>query len=584
MNQQHMHPLTLRFADAKTENNYQSYDFPRIVTQGRYAIVIGMLTYTMLGVLFDHALFSADVWARVWSIRLTALMVPTLVLALSFHPLFRRFNYLPLALVGMAAGIGIILMSMQMTLEMSAYYYPCLIVVAFFTYNFIGTSFVYALAVDFSLLLAYNLAIGWRGDFPPMTLAVHDFYIVMANLIGGGAGYLTELQRRRLFLADIHLREEIEAAQAARQEADLANTAKSRFLAAVSHDLRQPAHAQGLFLNVLAHTNLDTKQQHIVANMRAAITATSEMLHTLMDFARIEAGAVKPNMRAFRLQPLLNKIEAEFMPQADAKGLTYRSRETALIALSDQSLVEIILRNLVSNAIRYTNHGGILIACRKRGETVMLEVYDTGIGIEASQHRIIFREFHQLGNPERDRRKGLGLGLSIVDGLMRTLGHPLSLNSTPNRGSLFRLALPLANAAEVEPESHAKPSAPRKTGIRILLVDDDETVRMSTAQQLLEWGFECDAAESIEDALALAQAHPPHLVISDYRLRDHQTGAEVVTALRKTINPLLPAILITGDTAPERIKEAYTKGIPLLHKPVAPNNLYHHIVEALEPN
>ena len=579
-----MHLLTLRFSDAETERNFQSYDFPRIVTQGRYAIVIGMLTYTMLGLLFDHALFSAEVWTRVWIIRLTALMVPTLVLALSFHPLFRRFNNLPLALVGMAAGIGIIFMSIQMTLEMSAYYYPCLIVVAFFTYNFIGTSFVYALAVDLSLLLFYNLAVGWRGDFPPMTLAVHDFYIVMANLIGGGAGYLTELQRRRLYLADINLREEIEAAKAARQEADLANTAKSRFLAVVSHDLRQPVHAQGLFLNVLAGTNLDTKQQDVVANMRAAITATSEMLHTLMDFARIEAGVLTPNIQAFRLQPLLNKIEAEFMPQADAKGLSYRSRETDLAALSDQSLIEIILRNLVSNGIRYTDHGGILVACRKRGKLVMLEVYDTGIGIETSQHRMIFREFHQLGNPERDRRKGLGLGLSIVDGLMRTLGHPLSLDSVPNRGSIFRLAIPIANATEVEPESHLKPIPTRKTGIRILLVDDDETVRMSTAQQLLEWGFECEAAESIEEALAFAQSHPPQLVISDYRLRDHHTGAEVVTALRQTVNPSLPALLITGDTAPERIQESYAHCIPLLHKPVAPSDLYHHIVKALESN
>lgn len=554
------------------------------MTQGRYAIIIGMLTYTMLGLMFDHSLFSVDVWTTVWSIRLTALTVPALVLALSFHPLFQRINYLPLALVGMAAGIGIVLMSMQMTLEMSAYYYPCLIVVAFFTYNFIGTSFVYALAVDLSLLLAYNLAVGWRGDFPPMTLAVHDFYIVMSNLIGGGAGYLTELQRRRLFLAEINLREEMEAVQVARQGADLANKERSRFLAAVSHDLRQPVHAQGLFLNVLAHTDLNTKQLDIVTNMSAAITATNEMLHTLMDFARIEAGAVKPNIQGFRLQPLLNKIEAEFMPQADAKGLSYRSRETDLVALSDQSLVEIILRNLVSNAIRYTERGGILVACRKRGQFVMLEVYDTGIGIEASQHRMIFREFHQLGNPERDRRKGLGLGLSIVDGLMRTLGHTLSLDSAPNRGSVFRLTLPITNSSEIEPERHLKPLPTRKTGIRILLVDDDETVRMSTRQQLLEWGFECDTAESIEEALALAKKHTPHLVISDYRLRDHHTGAEVVTTLRKTINPLLPALLITGDTAPERIQESYAHCIPLLHKPVAPSNLYHSIVNALDSN
>lgn len=578
------HFITLRFADADAERDYRSFDFPRVVTQGRLAIFVGMFTYLMLGVMFDHLLFAPEVRSEIWRIRLAALTVPTLVLALSFHPLFRRANYLPLALIGLAAGIGIILMSLRMTPEMSAYYYPAMIMAAFFTYNFIGTRFVYALAVDLSLLLAYNLATLWRGDISLMALSVHDFYIVMANLIGGGAGYLTESQRRRIFLAEMNLRKEIEAAQVARREADAANAAKSRFLAAVSHDLRQPIHAQGMFLNLLTQSDLDARQQNIVGHISAAATATGEMLHTLMDFSQIDAGVITPNVQAFRLQPLLNKIEAEFMPQADARHLAYRSRETALVAASDQSLVEIILRNLVSNAIRYTHQGGVLVACRKRGGSVLLEVYDTGMGIEASQQREIFREFHQLGNPERDRHKGLGLGLSIVEGLARTLGHTISLNSTPGHGSVFRLTLPIADLADVVVEDVPKKFTPRKTGIRILLVDDDEAVRIGTRHQLLEWGFECIAVESIDEALAEAKTLPPDLVISDYRLRNHHTGAEVVAALRAEGNPLLPALLITGDTAPERIQEAHASSIPLLHKPVAPSELYRHIIEALEPD
>lgn len=576
-----LHPLSLRFADAGTEREYLAYDFPRVVLQGRIAIVIGTICYLAFG-LFDHVVFAPEVLATVWGIRLTALLAPALVMAVSFHRWFRRVNYLPLALVGMAAGIGIIMTNLYLSPAMQAYYYPAIILVAFYTYNLIGTRFIYALAVDVSLFALYNLAILWRGDIAPTTLAVHDFYIVTANLIGGGAGYLTELQRRKLFETETHVRVEMEKALAARREADLANVAKSRFLAAVSHDLRQPIHAQGLFLNVLARTELTAKQREIVANVGAASAAAGDMLHTLMDFSRIEAGAVTPSARAFLLQPLLNRIEKEFSSQADAKGLRYRSRETRLAVHSDPALVEMILRNLVSNAIRYTRRGGILLACRKRGGAAVLEVFDTGIGIAASQHEEVFREFHQLGNPERDRRKGLGLGLSIVKGLAQRLGHPLGLDSVPGRGSVFRLALPVADAVEVEPEDSAKDLVPRRAGIRILLVEDDEAVRLGTQQQLLDWGFECDAVEGIEAAQAAARRQPPSLVISDFRLRNHSTGADVIAALRACLDQALPALLITGDTAPDRIREARSHGIPLLHKPVAPSALYRGIVNALE--
>jgi signal transduction histidine kinase len=576
-----LHPLSLRFADAGTERDYLAYDFPRMVSQGRIAMIIGTICYLSFG-LFDHALFAAEVRSTVWGIRLTALLAPALVMVLSFHRWFRRANYLPLALVGMAAGVGIIITSMHMSPEMQAYYYPAMILVAFYTYNLIGTRFVYALAVDVSLFALYNLAILWRGDIAPTTLAVHDFYIVTANLIGGGAGYLTELQRRKLFETETHVRVEMEKALAARREADFANVAKSRFLAAVSHDLRQPIHAQGLFLNVLARTELTSKQQEIVANIGAASAAAGDMLHTLMDFSRIEAGAITPSVHAFPLQPLLNKIEKEFTPQADAKGLRYRSRESGLVVRSDPALVEMILRNLVSNAIRYTPRGAILLACRKRQGNAVLEVFDTGIGIPASQHQEVFREFHQLGNPERDRHKGLGLGLSIVKGLAQTLGHPLGLDSVPGRGSVFRLSLPIADAVEVEPEKAGKDLLARRADIRILLVEDDEAVRLGTQQQLLDWGFECDAVECIESAQAAADKQPPSLVISDFRLRNHSTGADVIAALRARLDHALPALLITGDTAPERIREARSHGIPLLHKPVAPSDLYRGIVTALE--
>jgi signal transduction histidine kinase/ActR/RegA family two-component response regulator len=378
------------------------------------------------------------------------------------------------------------------------------------------------------------------------------------------------------------LRVETEHAQAAHRAAEEANLAKSRFLAAASHDLRQPIHAQGLFLEVLARTRLSADQYDALANARATWQASAEMLDTLLDFSRIEAGVVEPQMQVFALQPLLNKIENELAPQADAKGIVYRSRETHAAVRSDPALVALILRNLVSNAIRYTEQGGVLVACRAHGEQVALEVWDTGIGIEPAQHEAIFREFHQLGNAERDRRKGLGLGLAIAQGLARALGQPLSLSSVPGRGSVFRLALPAARAGVVEEDgARVAPGPGRSFDLRVLVIDDDESVRTGMRQLLAAWGCACDVADSIEEAQALARARRPGLVISDYRLRELRTGAEAIAALRREFGAGLPALLITGDTAPQRLREARASGVPLLHKPVLPSQLYRAMTAVL---
>lgn len=361
---------------------------------------------------------------------------------------------------------------------------------------------------------------------------------------------------------------------AAKQEAEDANMGKSKFLAAASHDLRQPIHAQGLFLEVLSRTELNAQQRGLLASTRAASDASADMLNTLLDFSRIEAGVIEPQRQAFRVQPLLNKIEREFERQADAKGLAYRSRETTLVAQSDPALIELILRNLVSNAIRYTDEGGVLVTCRQRAGQVVLEVWDTGIGITASQQREVFREFHQLGNPERDRRKGLGLGLAIVEGLARTLGHALSMVSIPGRGSVFRLTLPTAMTPAIAAELSPLMAKSQQLDMRVLVIDDEESVRVGMLHLLRSWGCDCMAAESIEDALALARQQAPDFVISDYRLREQRTGIEAIAALRALLGDALPALLVTGDTAPERLRQAQASGIPLLNKPVSPSQLY----------
>jgi signal transduction histidine kinase/CheY-like chemotaxis protein len=374
------------------------------------------------------------------------------------------------------------------------------------------------------------------------------------------------------------LRVESEIAETAQREAEQANTAKSKFLAAASHDLRQPIHAQGLFLEVLARTEQTPHQKALLASARAASEASSELLNALLDFSRIEAGVVEPQLQPFRLQPLLNKIESELAPQADEKNIVYRSRETRLVVHTDPMLLELILRNLITNAIRYTNHGGLLVACRQHGTKAVLEVWDTGIGIAPEHHKEVFREFHQLGNPERDRNKGLGLGLAIADGLARTLGIELKFSSIPQRGSVFRLTLDIVNTNPSFQINMAQ-SKTRVLNARLLVIDDDETVRDGMLHLLRDWGCECEAAETIEEAIVMATLNKPDVVISDYRLREQRTGIEAIAAMRNLLGESLPALLITGDTAPERLREAQASGIPLLHKPVSPGKLYRKLVE-----
>ncbi|SHN36560.1 Response regulator receiver domain-containing protein [Duganella sacchari] len=279
-------------------------------------------------------------------------------------------------------------------------------------------------------------------------------------------------------------------------------------------------------------------------------------------------------MRAFLLQPLLIKIESELAPQANTKGLFYRTRDSTATLYSDPALVELILRNLVSNAVRYTEHGGVLVACRRRNGVALLEVWDTGIGIAAEQQESVFQEFHQLGNPERDRQKGLGLGLSIARGLAMLLRLELTLCSESGRGSLFRLAIPLAPQAAVQRPPANRLQRRRALPMKVLVIDDDPVVCASMQRLLSDWGCTCLVAGSVSEALVLAAIQPPDMLISDYRLRSNSTGAQAIAALRQQAGRDLPALLVTGDTAPARLREARASGVPLLHKPVAPDQLY----------
>ena len=360
------------------------------------------------------------------------------------------------------------------------------------------------------------------------------------------------------------------------RELELASTAKSRFLAAASHDLRQPMHALGLFVARLRETVHARDAVHTIEQIEASVRALDQLLDALLDISRLDAGVLKPRLEDFRLQPLLARMQTEFLPAAQAKGLRLCVMPSRLVVRSDPVLLERILMNLMSNAVRYTGQGGIIIGGRRRGGRVRLEVWDSGPGIPENKQQEIFQEFCQLGNPERDRSNGLGLGLAIVKRLAQLLQHRIDLTSSPGRGSRFSIELPLGETSRVTPPPRLqKPPGDNLSGAFVVVVEDERLVREGMHDLLTQWGCQVVTAGSAMEAAARLAKHDriPDLIISDYRLRDGETGIQAISRLRAAYPVSIPALLISGDTAPERLREARESGLRLLHKPVPPARL-----------
>jgi two-component system, sensor histidine kinase len=371
-----------------------------------------------------------------------------------------------------------------------------------------------------------------------------------------------------------------------KEEAENASRDKSRFLAAASHDLRQPIHALGLFIGQLRNKVTTPEQIRIVAQIEESADAFLDLLSGLLDISKLDAGIVLPQLRPFHISMLLNRIAQEYDPVARDKDIQFRVRSTSAEVLSDPMLLERILFNLLSNALRYTpQHGRVLVVCRRRGDNLRIEVRDNGIGIPQADQKDIFREFVQLSNAERDRGKGLGLGLAIVERLSRLLYHPISLRSMPGKGSVFAVDVPLKTAVadsadrlqENSPiveqrDSHGEIAPANLEGTSVLLVDDDELVRTSTAGMLREWGCEVLAAASLQEAREHYSGQEFDLLICDYRLPDG-TGLEVIDWIESACKRHVPAILISGDTALEVLQKVSANECHLLHKPVRPAKL-----------
>ncbi len=360
------------------------------------------------------------------------------------------------------------------------------------------------------------------------------------------------------------------------QQLAQANEAKTRFLAAASHDLRQPMHALALFVGQLRHAVAEDRPvlATLVPRIEASVDALRELLDALLDLSKLDAGALAPERESFALGPLLERVARQFAPAADAKGLALRVARTSVAVESDPRLLERIVLNLVANAVRYTPRGGLLLGCRRRGAgEVDIVVADTGIGIATEDLPRVFQEFYQVDS--RDRGQGLGLGLAIVERLVRLLGHTLSVRSVPGRGSVFAVRVALASAVPSLRPAATAPASPgmELAGCRVLVVDDDSASRDAMRGLLERWGCSVTTAADRAAAIAAAAAAAPDAVICDLRLRADDCGLGVIAALEERYGQARARILVTGDMASEATREAGLRGVAVLHKPTPPAKL-----------
>jgi signal transduction histidine kinase len=430
----------------------------------------------------------------------------------------------------------------------------------------------YAFAVPLSVQVVFEwLQPGVPGsDFIAFLLAT--FLAVMVIFVRDNGRLVIESIRLRFANEELlaQLRAEIENAEIARAKAEEANRAKSRFLASASHDLRQPLHALSLLTGLLNDIGQDNRVREVARHIDQSVQSLDRLFSALLDLSKLDAGVVKPELREIDAAELADRLSVEYRSKGQEKGLAFAADCEPLSVRADPILLERIARNLLENAIRFTESGRVSLRLRQSGNDALLSVSDTGRGIPREEHSRVYEEFYQLHNPERDRTQGLGLGLSIVKRLVDLLGYRIELDSTPGRGTTFTVTLPGA----VRPRPGASPQPVRAApadvaGLKVLVIEDDAEARVAMDLTLRGWGCDALAASSLEEAraaLAMRGARAD-VVLSDFRLAKGADGIAAIEALRAEFGPM-PAALLTGDISGDRLLELSASGLPVLHKPV----------------
>ena len=452
-----------------------------------------------------------------------------------------------------------------------------------------------ALGLILAALIARMLARGVTSPILRLADVVLDIRYgdLNARAAVGAPGVLKSLETGINEMADALLaaRRDLEGRIAAatrelqdqKERAEQANRAKTQFLAAASHDLRQPLQAAGLFVGTMRLRNKDPELGALIDRVERALGNLESVLEALLDISRLDAGVVEPRIARVSLAAVFRSLQETFLEPALRHGVPLRIRPTTLWCESDPLLLERILANLLANALRYCDKGRVLVGCRVAEGAIRIEVRDSGPGIPPERHQEIFREFVQLEHPVRPGDKGLGLGLAIVERLARLMEHPVHLRSCPGKGSTFGITVPRVDPVPAAAGSPAVEVASAELyGKRILILDDDDDVLAALGQYLSRHGAILMLAHSPDEVQALmAGQAPPDLIVSDYRLGPAHDGISVINRFRETIAPDVPGVILTGDTAPSVLRAVSDAGFPLISKPVRTEILLQILATAL---
>jgi signal transduction histidine kinase/FixJ family two-component response regulator len=427
-------------------------------------------------------------------------------------------------------------------------------------------------------LLPLVLRLFWWGNpyFLPAAftlLAFYGFLLANARIQHRRIGEIIRLQHHNAALITDLEAQKIQA-DALRGQAEQANLAKSQFLAAASHDLRQPLHALGLFTASLRRATTEPQQERIVDKMSASIDALESLFSELLDLSRLDAGHIRPQMQHAWLDAILERLRSQHADLAQSDGLVLDFDAGGASVYTDPVLLERILGNLIANAIRYTERGSVEVAASHDRDAVLVDVRDTGIGIPEQDQARVFNEFFQAGNAQRDGRKGLGLGLAIVRRLASMLDVAVSLESTEGKGTRFTLRVPAG-----DPRQIASPPAVEELGCdplrgkSVLVIDDESEVLDGMRELLQAWDCRVVPAADACEAVAVARRHRPDLIVADLRLREGASGIQAIASVQQTLERSVPALIVTGDTTEDALGQARLWSYPLLHKPVSPLRL-----------
>ncbi|MFV1984835.1 MAG: hybrid sensor histidine kinase/response regulator [Thiohalomonadales bacterium] len=430
------------------------------------------------------------------------------------------------------------------------------------------------LVVTVSVLAPITIQFALNSDelHTSFAISVFFYFIVLLSFYTKSHNTLKETLRHRLEKTELANLLEIQ-----KNEAEEANKDKSRFLASASHDLRQPIHAQTLLIEELSERNDDIKLSNLIRDIKISTTALHDLFDALLDISKLDSGTVEPLIEVFSLREMLDTIALEYKIIAKNKQLELRVMSPDVNIQSDRNLLSRIVHNLVSNALKHTIEGSVLIAARRRGNYIRIEIRDSGIGIPDKEQLAIFKEYYQVTAAHHNTNHGLGLGLSIVQRLSRLLNHPLEVISQYGHGSVFSVTVPMTKTKPLTDTSRLRLKCDLK-GIsdnHVLVIEDDIMIRRSMYSLLSHWGFTVTTAESGDEACGLLtpETTPPDIIIADYQLKNDETGIQAIKLINSTLNKPVPALIITGDTAKSRLIEIKSFGYKVLHKPVAPAKL-----------